>query len=313
MPGTEDIRWFKGSFGLAIAAAVQGTQFDPDHIIAIACQETGYIWSSLQKAGLTVEQVIARCVGDTIDYKGPGKGRQAFPRNRADLIAADRGQDMFDIARAALVDMAKFIGSYRSAAGNPDKFCRGFGVFQRDLQFFKDDPDYFLERRYEIFSNTLEHCLRELRRGVKKLGLDSAPRLSDADFCKVAIAYNTGGYKASKGLKQGHFDGQKYYGEWIAEYVALSRAVAAEALSVGGRFTVVARSGVKLRNGPGTNFDWERVLPLATELIVVRPDIVDPAWSLVDLNGDGLVDGYVFTSFLSSYTTGVTEHVAEPN
>ena len=70
----------------------------------------------------------------------------------------------------ALKDMATYITGYHDAVANPKKFCHGFGDFQRDLQFFKDDPDYFLQRRYENFANTLAHCLGELRRGLRKLG-----------------------------------------------------------------------------------------------------------------------------------------------
>ena len=169
---------------------------------------------------------MALCVGDTIDYKGPGKGRQAFPRTKDALVAEPNGLQMFEIARKALEDMAAYITGYEGAVANPNKFCHGFGIFQRDLQFFKDDPDYFLERRYESFANTLAHCLAELRRGLKKLGFESRTSLTDLEFAMVAIAYNTGGYNKSKGLKQGHFDGEKYYGERIDEYLKLSRTVA---------------------------------------------------------------------------------------
>ncbi|TQF38979.1 hypothetical protein UNPF46_14295 [Bradyrhizobium sp. UNPF46] len=66
-----------------------------------------------------------------------------------------------------------------------------------------------------------------------------------------------------------------------------------------GRFVVIARDGLKLRGGPGTNFDPERTLPAGTELNVVAVSNVDPAWVRVDLEGDGLLDGYVFAAFLA--------------
>lgn len=306
MPNTQDIRWFKQTFGAEIAAALNGTAFDSNQIVAIACQETGYIWSTLRKAGLTAAQITALCVGDTIDFKPPDKGRSAFPRNKAALLAEPQGQQMFDIARAALVGMAQFIDDYRGAAANPVKFCHGFGIFQRDLQFFKDDPEYFLQRRYEVFADTLQHCLAELRRGVRKLDLEAEAHLGDADFCKVAIAYNTGRYKPSKGLRQGYFDGVKYYGEYIADYLALSRTVSTDpVVPVGqsGQYRVIARGGLKLRSGPGTNFDWDRILPLGTLLQVVHRAGADPAWARVDLQADGIVDGYVFASFLEPVAT----------
>ena len=51
---------------------------------------------------------------------------------------------MFDLARQALVAWRRNVPGYRSAASRPDKFCHGFGMFQRDLQFFMNDPDHFL-------------------------------------------------------------------------------------------------------------------------------------------------------------------------
>ncbi|AWM01869.1 SH3 domain-containing protein [Bradyrhizobium amphicarpaeae] len=66
-----------------------------------------------------------------------------------------------------------------------------------------------------------------------------------------------------------------------------------------GRYAVIARDGLKLRGGPGTNFDPERTLPAGTELSVVAVSNVDPAWVRVDVEGDGLLDGYVFAAFLA--------------
>jgi hypothetical protein len=79
-----------------------------------------------------------------------------------------------------------------------------------------------------------------------------------------------------------------------------------------GRYVVIARAGLKLRGGPGTNFDSERTLPTGTELNVVEVGGPDRAWAHVDLEGDGLLDGYVFASFLAPAVTN-HEHVAEPD
>jgi hypothetical protein len=130
---------------------------------------------------------------------------------------------MFLIARVALEEMSKYVPGYVGAVSNPDKFCHGYGVFQRDLQFFLESPDYFLDRKYESFSNSLEQCLNELTRGLKKVGLSGATSISDYQFACVAIAYNTGRFNPSLGLKQGYNDGHKYYGEYIAEYLASAR------------------------------------------------------------------------------------------
>lgn len=311
MPTVENIRWFKQQFGAEIERAIAGTPFDLDMLVAIACQETGYIWGRLRRAGLPLDRILALCVGDTIDYRSPGRGRQAFPKNKTALLEVDRGQQMFDIARAALVDMAQFMPDYRDAAANEKKFCRGFGVFQRDLQFFKDDPDYFLERRYEVFAHTLDHCLKELKRGLRKVGLEGRSSISDFEFCTVAIAYNRGRYDPEKRLKQGHFDGEKFYGERIEEYLARSRTVTAGPVPLPtmepGRYAVIARGGLNLRGGPGTNFGALELLPTGTELTVVGLDAGDPDWARVDLEDDGLLDGYVFAAFLQPAEEVVVE------
>lgn len=224
MPTADDITWFKQQFHAPIGAALAGTPFDIDMLVAIACQETGHIWSTLRRKGLPTNTILALCVGDTLDAD---KGRRAFPQTKADLVGAPRGQEMFDIARAALLAMAEHIPGFEFAKDRPNKFCHGFGVFQRDLQFFLDDPDYFLTRAYESFDATLDQCLQELRRGLKKLGLQNKASLDDMEFCAVAIAYNTGGFKPSLGLKQGHQnDAGRFYGEQIFDFLRLSRTVA---------------------------------------------------------------------------------------
>jgi hypothetical protein len=73
----------------------------------------------------------------------------------------------------------------------------------------------------------------------------------------------------------------------------------APAMIVPGRYAVIARSGLKLRGGPGTDFDSERTLPLGTELNVVDLSSQDQAWARVDLQGDGILDGFVFAAFLA--------------
>jgi len=220
----DDVSWFKQTFGTQITSACAGTPFTIDMVTAIACQETGYIWAQLRRKGLSVSQVLALCVGDTLDDTA---GRKAFPRNKAELLAHPRGAEMFLIARDALLAMSKHINGYAATTRNLNKFCHGFGLFQYDLQFFKVDPDYFLERRYERFDQTLGKCLSELKNKLARVGLAGRTLLTHEEFCRVAIAYNTGGYKPERGLKQGHKDADgTYYGEHIANYLRLSAGVA---------------------------------------------------------------------------------------
>lgn len=247
MVSPADILWFKTNFGPQIAQAVQGTVFDIDMLTAIACQETGSLWAPMRKKGLTPTQIAALCCGDTLDAD---RGRRAFPKTKADLIAVPNGQKMFDIARAALLAMAQHVPGYEFAKTNQKKFAHGFGVFQYDIQFFKTNPNYFLNREYEVFGNSLARALGELRNGLKTLGLQGRNAISDLDFCKVAICYNTGGFNAAKGLKQGHNDG-KFYGERIQDLLAAARGVHAPGLTP---TVTVTGGGTAAGGGAGSAF-----------------------------------------------------------
>lgn len=226
MPGASDIEWFKRNFHPPIATAVAGTAFDIDLVAALACQETGHIWSALRRKSFPVDRILKLCVGDTIDFNpSTGKGRKAFPRTKADLIAKPNGQRMFDLARKALVDMAPHVPGFSGAVANPNKFCHGFGMFQYDLQFFLEDPEYFLDARYETFGETLRKCVEELKAAARRIDLDEKSPLEDREMAAVAIAYNTGSFNPAKGLKQGFFNGTRFYGEEIFDFLRLSRTV----------------------------------------------------------------------------------------
>jgi hypothetical protein len=91
------IQWFKANFHDQIRTAIGGTPFSVDMISAVAYQETGYLWGKLINT-LKVEELLPACVGDTID----APGRSAFPKTKAELIAAASGKKMFTVARDAL-------------------------------------------------------------------------------------------------------------------------------------------------------------------------------------------------------------------
>ena len=258
MANSNDILWFKTQFASRINTSVQGTPFDIDMLTAIACQETGELWGAMRHdADLTADQIVALCCGDTLDAD---KGRGAFPRTKADLLAVPNGQMMFDIARKALLDMAGHIPAYRFAFTNQRKFCHGYGVFQYDLQFFLKNPDYFLQRRYEVFENTLVRALVELKNGLKTRGLQNRAAITDAEFCEVAICYNTGVFNPARGLRQGHEDNGKFYGEFVRDYLAMARTVAAAGIAAvitppAAGTTIVPPGPVATARGPSFQVD----------------------------------------------------------
>jgi hypothetical protein len=223
MPNAGDILWFKQNFQGDIERGIAGVAFDVDFLVAIACQETGDVWPILRKKSLPVPRVVALCVGDTLDAD---RGRRAFPKTKADLLGKPNGDAMFAIAREALVEMAQYVPGFKGSIANPNKFCHGYGVFQYDLQFFLTDPDYFLQKKYERFGESLAKALDELNNAATHIHLDRKSPLTDLEMCAIAIAYNTGGYDPTKGLRQGHFDGTRFYGQQIFDFIRLSRTVA---------------------------------------------------------------------------------------
>ena len=224
MPSTEDMRWFKQNFHAKIQPALQGTPFTLDLLTALACQETGEVWPILRKQPLSVARILELCVGDTLDSD---RGRKAFPKTKAELVAHPKGQEMFTLARQALVDMSQFVNSYRGAAKLQRKFCHGFGIFQFDLQFFKNEPDYFLQKKYADFDACLQKAIGELKH-AKSVIFPNKTTLDDREQALVAIAYNigTGNFRASRGLRQGFRPkGGKFYGEQIFDFIRLSKTV----------------------------------------------------------------------------------------
>jgi len=304
MPKAEDILWFKQQFGEAIEAAIEGTPFTVDMLTAIACQETGYIWQQLRKRQLPVSEILELCVGDTLDSD---KGRSAFPKTKTDLVSRTGGEAMFAIARQALLNMAHHVRDYQPAAAKPNKFCHGFGIFQYDLQFFQQDPEYFLEKRYADFNACLDKCLAEFRRGLRVAGLQDKTELTDYEAACVAIAYNTGGFKPSKGLKQGYFNGTRYYGEEFFDFLRLSKTVTADPAS----------PSVLTAPSPGT-----AILPPPTPIeatgrlyeVDVRSDPLrlrsDPSTDTADPNANviaRLPDGHIVQAVTNKKVSGFLE------
>ncbi|MFD1703294.1 M15 family metallopeptidase [Methylopila henanensis] len=64
----------------------------------------------------------------------------------------------------------------------------------------------------------------------------------------------------------------------------------------GDLYRVIARSGLNLRGGPATTFEILKNLPLGTEVFVAGRQ---GDWAKIDLQGDGLVDGFAASGFLT--------------
>lgn len=214
--------WFKKNFSKEINQAVEHTPFNLNLLTAIAIQETSYIWGSMLSS--SPDQVLPYCVGDTLDTPD----RSAFPINRRDLEEYTNGKAMFTIARQALIDVSKHVASFRRVSQNPNKFCRGYGIFQYDLQHFKTDPNFFLNQEWHHFSYCLAKVMKELKNAQKRIpSLKNKASLNDIELIHVTIAYNRGTSTISKGFRQGYYDkdSKKYYGEYINEYYKLAQTI----------------------------------------------------------------------------------------
>lgn len=64
---------------------------------------------------------------------------------------------------------------------------------------------------------------------------------------------------------------------------------------VGARYRVIARNGLRLRGGPGTQFDIVGGLRLGQ---IVFVDSITDGWARVDIEGDGHIDGFASAGFL---------------
>ncbi|WP_298145902.1 hypothetical protein [uncultured Acinetobacter sp.] len=214
--------WFKGNFSQEINQAAENTPFNLNLLTAIAIQETSYIWGSMLSN--SPDQVLPYCVGDTLDTPN----RSAFPINRAQLEEYPNGRSMFEIAHQALIDVSNYATSFKKVSQNPNKFCRGYGIFQYDLQHFQTDSDFFLQKKWHQFSCCLGKVIEELKNAQKRIpSLKSKTSLNDVELVHVAIAYNRGTSVLSKGFKQGYYDkeSKKYYGEYINEYYKLAQTI----------------------------------------------------------------------------------------
>jgi len=60
-------------------------------------------------------------------------------------------------------------------------------------------------------------------------------------------------------------------------------------------YRVAARAGLRMRSGAGVNFDILQVLPIDTEVFIIKEK---DGWAAVDLQGDGAIDGWASQDFL---------------
>jgi hypothetical protein len=146
--------WLKQNFLPQMTAATTDTEFSPDLLCAMACQETAYRWLKWMDQG--VETVLRSCV---LDGSGdvPDTTRNAFPKNTA-AFREKYGDEFTEL----LVAEGNFM---RSLLGwSPVTWLyKGYGIFQYDLQFVTDDEAYFRNKLWHSFEECLARVMAELK------------------------------------------------------------------------------------------------------------------------------------------------------
>ncbi|MEQ1716357.1 MAG: hypothetical protein ABL907_10300 [Hyphomicrobium sp.] len=212
-------KWFKATFENQIRTATQGLPITTNLLTAIAMQETYYIWVKIYQI-LPVDQVLLHCTGDSIGEPD----RTVRPKTIDDLKSWPHGEMMFGIARECLARTGNYIKSYAEKyAADPKIFCHGYGIFQYDIQFFNEDPDFFLQQKWVHFDECLNLVTRELIRALGSLSFRNKAKLSHAECIYLAIAYNQGSARLNGSFRQGHWNKYErtYYGEYIDRYLGM--------------------------------------------------------------------------------------------
>ena len=156
---------------------------------------------------MTPDEILKVCVGDTLD----APNRSAFPKTKADLLTLANGAQMFAIARQALLDVAKHNKDFDNVSKkNADKFCHGYGMLQYDLQFFKTDPDFFLQKKWENFDHVIAHGVSELSAAQKRVKLDKKPVLSDDGIDPRRDRLQPRHIRPGQGSEAGFKDSEEY-------------------------------------------------------------------------------------------------------
>jgi hypothetical protein len=152
--------WMKANFETKITDAVKSTPFDKELIYAIACQETAYRWL-LWIEEFSTEDILQRCVFDASgDF--PDTSRSAFPKNKAELTA-EFGNDITDMLINEANKMRAMPQPGHDEGFQPANYLyKGYGIFQYDLQFIKEDKDFFVKKQWYAIDECIKRVMKEL-------------------------------------------------------------------------------------------------------------------------------------------------------
>jgi len=175
--------WLQSNFKDDIQNAIKETDYSPELVSAIFCQETAQrviLWVDKYDAATILERCIFDASGDF-----PNTTRNAFPKNAA-AFHDKYGDDFTDMLISEANKMRKM-----PQPGNPNGYSdshylyKGYGLFQYDLQHVTVDETFFRNKLWYSFDECLKRLITILNSKKKQ------------DLWATVKAYNGAGQNAS--------------------------------------------------------------------------------------------------------------------
>ena len=222
-------------------------------------------------------------VGDFSDAKGEAAGRRAY-RYAQDHIGQPAGSGIyfsvdFDASKTELANHIEpyFNGVKRGfdaeSGGNPEY---RIGAYGSGLVCSVLTGKGLIELTWLAMSRGFRGTKDALNNGEYHLA-QNAP---EAHLCGLGVDFNdTNPAKPD-------------FGEFSIDF---DTVVPSPIIAIGYRYKVIARNGLNLRGGPGTQFNTLGSLR-ANQMVFVKS--ITNGWAAIDLEGDGLIDGFSSIDFL---------------
>ncbi|MEP3198203.1 MAG: hypothetical protein ABJO57_10060 [Lentilitoribacter sp.] len=219
------MKWFVRTFGDRIDKRIRNTPYTKSFVTAVATQETAYVFGPLRRRIKDEQKLLSLLVLDTYGWS---RRRSYFPRSRQELLNAPNGKKMFQIARNSLEAIAKEREGFVDYANErPKQILFGYGIFQYDLQEFRNDPSFFLDKKWYNFEACLEKAIGEFDEKAKQMKYKKPRNKYSRDqLVRIGIVYNLGfkRYKPKGDYSQGFKNPTSgiRYGTYIDNYMKLA-------------------------------------------------------------------------------------------
>ncbi len=175
---TDGMKWFKNTFGGAVATATAYTPYTLDFLTAIAVQESFEIWGNIFDSHPT-DKVLELCVGDTID----GPSRKAFPTSKSALLSIPRGEAIFAVAREELEAVGQVNASYHQNRDIKPQINFATALAYSSMIFNSARAIQTISlARMENIRQCLAKAITELKAAQKKAKLNTKSQLMDEEI-----------------------------------------------------------------------------------------------------------------------------------